>query len=68
MSVTDMVKNWIIRDIENGKYPEGSKLPSRHQLMNKYGIARATIDKIIDSLAEEGMIHSVKGSPDSSTQ
>lgn len=62
MGVTDRVKNWISKDIRDGVYPPGSKLPTRMTMMNKYNIARASIDKVIRQLVEEGLLSSTQGS------
>ena len=61
MTVAEKVKNWISADIHSGSYPPGSRLPTRHELMKKYNVARATIDKVMNSMAEEGLITSVRG-------
>lgn len=62
MGITDRVKNWISKDILDGVYPPGSKLPTRLLMMEKYGIARASIDKVIRQLVEEGLLSSTQGS------
>ena len=62
MGVTDRVKNWISKDIREGVYPPGSKLPTRMTMMKKYSIARASIDKVIRQLVEEGLLSSTQGS------
>ena len=62
MGVTDRVKNWISKDIREGVYPPGTKLPTRMVMMEKYNIARASIDKVIRQLVEEGLLSSTQGS------
>ncbi|MCH2206393.1 MAG: GntR family transcriptional regulator [Lentisphaerales bacterium] len=62
MGVTDRVKNWISKDIRDGVYPPGTKLPTRMNMMEKYNIARASIDKVIRQLVEEGLLSSTQGS------
>ena len=62
MGVTDRVKNWISKDIRDGVYPPGTKLPTRMVMMKKYNIARASIDKVIRQLVEEGLLSSTQGS------
>ena len=62
MGVTDRVKNWISKDIRDGVYPPGTKLPTRMTMMEKYNIARASIDKVIRQLVEEGLLSSTQGS------
>lgn len=62
MGVSDRVKNSISQDIEAGIYKAGSRLPTRMNLMKKYNISRATIDKVIKQLQKEGQLHSTQGS------
>lgn len=61
VTVVEKIKNWIVADIHSGRYQEGSRMPTRHQLMARYNVARATIDKVIVSLSEEGFITSSRG-------
>ena len=62
MGVSDRVKNCISQDIDTGIYQPGSRLPTRMNLMQKYNISRATIDKVIKQLQKEGQLHSTQGS------
>ncbi|MEN9359412.1 MAG: putative HTH-type transcriptional regulator YurK [Verrucomicrobiota bacterium] len=48
--------------IRDGVYPPGSALPSRHELMERYDVSRATVDKIISLLIEQGVLTSLRGS------
>lgn len=60
--LTDRVKKWIIKDISLGVYAPGSKMPTRMELMEKYGIARASADKVVSQLVAEGVLVSTRGS------
>lgn len=62
MTRTEMAKCRIISDINDGVYLPGSKLPTRHQLMEGFGLARASVDKVIRALCDDGILVSVKGS------
>lgn len=55
-------KSRLAAEIRNGIYLPGSQMPTRHQLMAKYGLARATIDKVIRALCDEGLLVSTRGS------
>jgi GntR family transcriptional regulator of arabinose operon len=55
------LKLQILQDIQNGKYPPGSKLPSNSELMQKYGIARGTIERAMIELSNEGFIYTLQG-------
>ncbi len=62
MAITDKVKNWISKEIQEGVYSVGSKMPTRVVLMEKYQIARASIDKVIRQLVDDGILSSSQGS------
>lgn len=53
----------LARRIEEGKYPPGSPLPSEHQLMAEFGMARPTVVKALGVLRDQGWIvtHQGKG-------
>ncbi|QQE13499.1 GntR family transcriptional regulator [Planctomycetota bacterium] len=56
------IKNWLITSIRNGKFPPGTPLPTRHQLMAQFNVARATADRAINDLINESWAYSRKGS------
>lgn len=60
--LTNKVKKWIAKDIGLGVYPPGSRFPTRMALMSKYNIARASADKVVGQLVEEGVLVSSRGS------
>lgn len=62
MNKTDIIKDLIVQDIRSGKYEPGSRMPTRHELMEEYSLARASIDKIIKLLCDEGWLVSARGS------
>lgn len=39
----EKVRDSLIKDIENGKYQEGKKLPTESELMQTYNVSRYTI-------------------------
>jgi GntR family transcriptional regulator len=51
----------IAKSLENGitsgKFPIGSKLPTEHQLVAKYGISRATAIAALDHLESNGFVY-----------
>jgi GntR family transcriptional regulator len=51
------------RRIDSGDYPPGSLLPSEHQLMAEFGMARPTVVKALGVLRDQGWIvtHQGKG-------
>jgi DNA-binding GntR family transcriptional regulator len=51
----------IKRRIESGEYPAGSLLPSEHQLVDIFGVARPTIVKALSLLRQDGWIDTQQG-------
>ena len=49
------------KQIERGKLPSGRVIPSETTLMQQHGLARGTVRKAIDALAEEGLVVRVQG-------
>lgn len=43
-------------DIMSGRIPMGARLPTRQELMARYGVARATVDRAVQSLAQRGQV------------
>lgn len=46
-------------EIERGDYPADEPLPSEHDLMERYEVARGTARRAIDVLREEGLVYTV---------
>ena len=44
----------IMAEIKNGTLPVNAKIPSRNQLVRKYGFSRSTVDRTISMLTAEG--------------
>ena len=62
MSKLGQAKTEIIQKIQTGDYAPGARLPTRHQLMEELGLARASVDKLIGELRDAGILVSIKGS------
>lgn len=62
MSRIEQAKSDIVRKIQRGDYAPGAKLPTRHELMGELGLARASVDKVIGELRDDGILVSIKGS------
>lgn len=43
-------------NILSGKWPPGHRIPFEHELMTQYACSRMTVNKVLSSLAEKGMI------------
>ncbi len=59
---TRKVMETIAGQIRDGAYAPGSALPSRHELMERYDVSRATVDKIIALMIQQGVLTSLRGS------
>jgi DNA-binding GntR family transcriptional regulator len=52
----------IIREqIQSGELAPGRVVPSETTLMQEHGLARGTVRKAIDALADEGLVNRVQG-------
>ncbi|MER5261586.1 GntR family transcriptional regulator [Actinosynnema sp. NPDC002837] len=49
------------REIHQGVYKPGERLPSGSVLMNRFGVARQTVQNAMDQLRAEGLVLSVAG-------
>ena len=49
------------REIDRGVYGPGERLPSGSDLMNRFGVARQTVQNAVDQLRAEGLVLSVAG-------
>ena len=52
----------LVREISEGLYRAGDRLPSEAQLCERFGASRITVAKAIHSLQREGLVHRRPGS------
>ena len=52
----------MFQEIVNGKYAEKDLLPAESELMERYGVSRATVRRAMDLLKDEGLIEKKPGS------
>ena len=50
-------------DIASGRYPVGESLPSIAALCDRFGAAKATVERALAVLRDDGLIMSRQGSP-----
>ncbi|MEV4354076.1 GntR family transcriptional regulator [Nonomuraea sp. NPDC049625] len=55
------VANIIKERIASGDYPVDTPVPSEHQIVQEFGVARGTARKVLQRLQEEGVIYAVRG-------
>ncbi|GEM_PF-5299761 len=58
---TNLIINWLTAEIESGNFAVGAPLPTRIEIMNRFGVARATADKAIAKLRADGHIFGRRG-------
>lgn len=49
-------------DIAQGRYDTGNRLPTEAQIAARFGVNRHTVRRAISDLAEQGLVHSRRGS------
>jgi len=55
------VMDHISRKIQDGTWPPGHRLPSEHELVAQFGMARMTVNRALRELVEQGRIVRVAG-------
>ncbi|MER5420288.1 GntR family transcriptional regulator [Streptosporangium roseum] len=57
----EQVADVLKQRIASGAYAVDSRLPSQHELVQEFGIAPNTAQKVLTRLREEGVAYSVRG-------
>jgi len=47
--------------ISGGEYPPGSQLPTKAELMVRYGVAVNTVERAVDELRKAGLVETLQG-------
>lgn len=55
------VREYIAREIESGKFQPGERVPSEHELVDRLGVSRMTVNRAVRELAAEGWLTRVQG-------
>lgn len=55
------LSNLLRSEIQEGRWPPGSQLPTLEQLSDLYGVARVTVRQAVGVLADDGLIERVQG-------
>lgn len=55
------VKDFVARKIADGSWKPGDRVPSEHELVAEFGMARMTVNRALRELAEQGKIVRVAG-------
>ncbi|WP_439103809.1 GntR family transcriptional regulator, partial [Celeribacter marinus] len=56
------IASTVLREIAEGIYPEGSKLPTEAALAMRFGVNRHTVRRALADLSDGGAVHSRRGS------
>lgn len=56
-----LIRDTLKSDIQNQKYPVGSLIPSERELAETYQVTRATVQKAIAHMEQEGLVKKVVG-------
>jgi GntR family histidine utilization transcriptional repressor len=57
----ERVKRHILDGIRKGRWAEGDRLPSEHELRERLGVARMTVNRALRELADAGLVRRVQG-------
>lgn len=55
------VREAILREIQEGKYRPGDRIPAEMELCDLYGVSRPTVRQALDDLVHEGLLLREKG-------
>lgn len=55
------IRQHLRNDIHSGRTPSGAKLRTESELMERFGVSRATVRKAMSALVDEGLIRRVPG-------
>ncbi len=55
------VKRELLQGLEAGAFAPGERLPSEHELAERFGVSRQTIRQTVGELEREGRIYRVQG-------
>ena len=55
------IKAHVSRHIADGSWPAGTRIPSEQELVQRFGVARMTVNRALRELAEQGLIVRVAG-------
>jgi GntR family histidine utilization transcriptional repressor len=55
------IKDYVLGEIHAGTWREGDLVPSEHELVRRFGVARMTVNRAIRELAAEGILTRSQG-------
>ena len=61
LSKKDQVRNYLIRELQSGKYPKGAVFLSENTLIQRLGICKNTVREAYSSLVSDGLLERIRG-------
>ncbi len=61
LSKKDQVRNYLIQELQSGKYPKGSVFLSENTLIQRLGICKNTVREAYSSLVSDGLLERIRG-------
>jgi GntR family histidine utilization transcriptional repressor len=55
------IKEWILEQIASGELTPGNRVPSEHELTERFGLSRMTVHRALRELTTEGWLDRVQG-------
>jgi GntR family transcriptional regulator, histidine utilization repressor len=55
------IKNYVAKEIQAARWREGDMIPSEHDLVREFGVARMTANRAMRELVSEGLLRRTKG-------
>ncbi|NNM57708.1 histidine utilization repressor [Acidocella sp.] len=57
----EQIKQYLLDGIASGQWPDGSRIPSEHELMEVLGASRMTVNRAVRELSADGLLNRVQG-------
>ncbi len=57
----EQLSDWLREQIEKGRYKPDDRLPSEHELSERFGVSRITVRRALQTLEHEGLIYRRQG-------
>ena len=55
------VKQYLLGEMQSGRWPPGAQMPSEAELVAQFGVSRMTVNRALRELQSEGLVERVQG-------
>ncbi len=55
------IKDWLVAEINNGRWKEGDMIPSEQALVREFGVSRMTVNRAVRELTAEQILTRKQG-------